>query len=162
MHTLTRWSATFVIVILLIGMVGCGTNLNQILFQSGTAMGRTAFDLFLTDLANAIADGAEADDDAADTDDADDDDTDADDDADADDDDDDADDDGDDDGVIDGAGLYADNCSACHGADGASGFAAAVVGFTADELAVGLESATHGSISLTDDEVAALAEFLAG
>ena len=42
---------------LLVG--GCGTNFDEILYQSLAATGRTAFDIFLTDLANAIADRAE-------------------------------------------------------------------------------------------------------
>lgn len=64
------------------------------------------------------------------------------------------------DGGIDGAALFATNCAACHGEDGASGFAPDVTGMSADEIAAGLELGVHASISLTDEEIAAIAEFL--
>ena len=35
---------------------GCGTNLNEVLLQSGTATGRTLIDLWLTDFENRLAD----------------------------------------------------------------------------------------------------------
>ncbi|MFQ5495702.1 MAG: c-type cytochrome [Phycisphaerae bacterium] len=35
---------------------GCGTNFDELLIQAGTAAGRTAVDLLLTDLANSLAD----------------------------------------------------------------------------------------------------------
>lgn len=63
---------------------------------------------------------------------------------------------------LDGSTLYSTNCSACHGADGASGFAPEITGTTEAELTTGLESATHGSISLTVEEIAAIADFLSG
>lgn len=72
------------------------------------------------------------------------------------------DDDGDDGEPLDGSALYSANCSACHGADGAGGFAPDITGGTAGELTAGLESASHGSISLTAEEIAAIAAFLGG
>lgn len=60
----------------------------------------------------------------------------------------------------DGAALYADNCSACHGADGDG--PPDITGMAADALSTGLESATHGAITLTEEEIAAIAEFLGG
>lgn len=41
---------------LALGLSGCGTNVNELLFQTGTAAGRTLLDLLLTDLANTIED----------------------------------------------------------------------------------------------------------
>ena len=58
----------------------------------------------------------------------------------------------------DGAALYADNCAACHGDDGTGGMP--IVGFTADDLTAGLESAVHGAITLTAEEIEAIAVFL--
>ena len=64
--------------------------------------------------------------------------------------------------ALDGAEIYATSCSACHGADGSGGAVGGdVIGFDADALGTGLESAIHSSIDLGDDEVAAIAEFLA-
>ena len=37
-------------------LAGCGTNLNEVLLQSGTATGRTLIDLWLTDFENRLAD----------------------------------------------------------------------------------------------------------
>jgi hypothetical protein len=62
----------------------------------------------------------------------------------------------------DGAALYAASCTGCHGADGASGFAPNITGKTAAELTTGLSSATHGAITLTAEEIAAIATFLGG
>lgn len=56
MYTPIRWPASLLVVVLLVGMSGCGTNFEDILFQSASATGRTFFDLLLTDLANALAD----------------------------------------------------------------------------------------------------------
>ena len=38
---------------------GCGTNFDEILYQAFAATGRTALDIFLTDLANDLADRAD-------------------------------------------------------------------------------------------------------
>lgn len=137
---------------------GCGSNFDEILYQAFAATGRTAFDIFLTDLANDLADGAEGDDAAPD----------------------DSDGDGDDgtgdggdtgngggsdgggDTGGDGTALFAANCSACHGDDGGSGFAPDITGHSADEVIEAMSLTTHGSISLTDDELAAIAVFLGG
>lgn len=43
----------------LLALSGCGTNFSQLLLQSGTALGRSAFDLFLTDVANQVANALE-------------------------------------------------------------------------------------------------------
>ena len=43
----------------LMGITGCGTVLSESLYQAGAAAGRTALDLWLTDLANQLADAAE-------------------------------------------------------------------------------------------------------
>ncbi|UCE62288.1 MAG: hypothetical protein JSU63_11355 [Phycisphaerales bacterium] len=67
-----------------------------------------------------------------------------------------------DDGLADYAAICEADRSAYHGADGATGFAPAITGMGTDDLAAGSESPSHGSISLTDDEVAAIAEFLGG
>ncbi|HRX84436.1 MAG TPA: rhodanese-like domain-containing protein [Phycisphaerae bacterium] len=61
---------------------------------------------------------------------------------------------------VDGAALFSTNCSACHGADGGSGFAPNVQGYTAAEVTTGLGSATHASITLTTEEIDAIALFL--
>ena len=62
----------------------------------------------------------------------------------------------------DGATLYANNCAACHGADGTGGVGPDITGKSAAELTAGLGSAIHSSISLTTEEIAAIAEFLGG
>jgi len=41
-----------------VGITGCGINLSESLYQAGAAAGRTALDLWLTDLANQLADAA--------------------------------------------------------------------------------------------------------
>ncbi len=159
MYKVAKWSTTFIAVILFLGVSGCGTNVQDILYQTGSSVGRSFYDMLLTEMVNDIADAFDTTaDDAADDEDADDDGEDpADDGA-----DDDADDDGDDGAAPDGATLYADNCAACHGDDGASGFGPDVTGLSADDMAAGLESGTHAGISLTDDEVAAIAELMGG
>ena len=67
---------------------------------------------------------------------------------------------GEDGGAPDGAVLYADNCSTCHGDDGTGGVP--IAGLSADELSAGLASAVHGSITLSDEEIAAIVVFLGG
>ena len=148
MNMFPRWPVRFAALTLLLGLTGCGTNIEELLYQSVTALGRTAFDVALTEVANDLADALARDD--APPDDGDGDGGNG--------------DDGDDggNGPPDGAALYANNCAACHGADGASGFAPDISGQSAAELAVGLESPSHGAISLTEDEVAAIAQFLGG
>jgi|WetSurMetagenome_2_1015567.scaffolds.fasta_scaffold355508_2 mono/diheme cytochrome c family protein len=57
----------------------------------------------------------------------------------------------------DGVALYESNCQACHGADGGD-----VVGFSAAEITQAIGSvALMRDISLTQEEIAAIAELLA-
>jgi mono/diheme cytochrome c family protein len=42
---------------MLMGLVGCGSGVNEALFQTANAAGRTVLDLFLTELANGLAGG---------------------------------------------------------------------------------------------------------
>lgn len=145
---------------LALGIAGCGTNLDEILFQSATALGRTYIDLLLTDVANTLAerdqdeepvDGDQNGDDADDG-------------------------NGDDDGTTDGgfedlvgdpaAGepLYA-SCAACHCADASGGClpsAPGVVGVSAETLDEFLRGdAPHPPSDLTDQEIVDLEAYLA-
>ncbi len=157
---------------------GCGTNFNELMYQVAGAAGRTAFDLWLTEQANQLAD---AHDQAADTDDGDAEDADeADDGADADDagegDADDGADAGDGGGgdlddltgdpVAGEAAYAANNCAACH-CTGSSGdctrTGGALVGVdasTLDEFLRG-DAAHVTKPDLTDQEVADIAAYLA-
>lgn len=143
--------------LLLAIVAGCGTNLDQVLEQLASAAGRTYLDLALTEVANNVVASLEPSEDSTATNSN----------------------DGqsqngnesgnggqndqmDGGGGADGAALFAADCASCHGADGASGFAPVITGFTADELATGLAMSVHSSIELTDDDVAAIAAFLAG
>ncbi len=56
MRTRLWWSARFAAATVLIGLVGCGSGVNEALFQGANAAGRTALDIFLTELANGLAD----------------------------------------------------------------------------------------------------------
>jgi mono/diheme cytochrome c family protein len=60
--------------------------------------------------------------------------------------------------------LFADNCAGCHGADGTGGavFPGDITGTSAEALGTALGGAIHAAISLTDEEVAAIADFLGG
>jgi mono/diheme cytochrome c family protein len=143
-----------VLILLLIVAGGCGSGVNDALLQAFAATGQTIVDLALTEAVNSIAEACEETDDA---------------DGDQDGDDgnggngDDGDNGGDDGGGdLDGAQLMADNCAACHGADGASGFAGDITGMSAEELSAGVAGASHVPIDLTDAEYAAIAEFLGG
>ena len=51
---------------LMISLTGCGTNVEELLRQSASALGRTYLDLLLTDLANDLADAQDRDDDVPD------------------------------------------------------------------------------------------------
>ncbi|MFH0980092.1 MAG: c-type cytochrome [Planctomycetota bacterium] len=62
----------------------------------------------------------------------------------------------------DGEALYGSGCSMCHGDNGNDGSAPDITGLSAAELSTGLESATHNAVDLTDEEVDAIAAFLAG
>ena len=56
MNTRLRWSAGLGTAVLLLGLIGCGSGVNEALYQTASAAGRTALDIFLTELANALAD----------------------------------------------------------------------------------------------------------
>ena len=143
-RVLTLWGA-----VTFMGSAGCGTDFSEVVFQTGSSAGFTVLDLFLTDAANAMADqfgddkrdstgGAEDDGNG-----------------------------GDDDGVPASPGeqaYQAQNCGACHGQAAEGGSALALAGM--DELAA-LEArfdggATHMGTALTDQEVADVADWLAG
>jgi mono/diheme cytochrome c family protein len=148
-------SVLFVCPVLLAGLAGCGSGVNDVLFQALSATGQTVFDMALTDAVNAFLDARDGEDEPPADDDA----------TDGADDDGDADADGDDgggDGEPDGAALYGTGCAACHAADGTGGAGPDITGLSAADLTDGLGSAIHGSITLTEDEVAAIAEFLGG
>ncbi len=136
--------------------IGCGTNFEEILLQAASALGRTALDLSITELANDLANGStnEPDDQDSDIDDADDMATDE----------PDLGDSPGDDGSSDvarGETLVTDNCSACHGADGASGFAPSIQGASADEIASKIGGADgHLVVSLSDQDAEDMAAFL--
>jgi len=151
----------------LAGPVGCGTNAEELLYQTTGAAGRTYLDLLLTDLANAVADRFDrvetasppTDDEADEEEDAD------------------LVDDGDD--VTNGDGSPFDDltgdptageplcssCAACHCADASGGCipgATALVGVSAETLDEFLRGdAAHPSEDLTDQEVVDLEAYLA-
>ena len=49
-------------VALVAGLVGCGSNFPELLYQSASAAGRTYLDLLLTDVANTVADALDRED----------------------------------------------------------------------------------------------------
>jgi mono/diheme cytochrome c family protein len=55
MSTRLRWSVPLVSVVLILGLGGCGTSINEALYQTVSAAGRTTLDIFLTEFANALA-----------------------------------------------------------------------------------------------------------
>ena len=151
-------------VALVAGLVGCGSNFPELLYQSASAAGRTYLDLLLTDVANTVTDALDREDEVS---------------PDGDDDgDDNGDDNGDDDGGDGGdisfddltgdpaAGepLYA-SCAACHCADGSGGCipgATAVIGVSAETLDEFLRGgAAHPASDLTDQEIVDLEAYLA-
>lgn len=168
----TRRVTWAVAVALMLGVVGCGSDPNQVLFETLSAAGRTYVDQLLTDVANTLADRQ---------DDADDEPTDGDQDGDdADGGDGDGDGDGNGDGgppdggfdeltgdPVAGEALYtANTCAVCHCADGAGGClpgAPPVTGVSAevlDELLRG--DAPHASkVDLTNQEIVDLEAYLA-
>jgi mono/diheme cytochrome c family protein len=150
-----QWLQAVILVWALL-LAGCGS-LGEAAAQSTDASFRALIDLLLTDLTNQVADSLdqdeqEAEDMAGDSDD----------------DLDDADsgtDSGDDtsaDPAIRGETLVADNCAACHGADGASGFAPDIQGAT-DELITDRTDGGggHTSIELSEQDSADIAAYLA-
>ncbi len=150
---------------------GCGTNFDEVLYQAFAATGRTALDIFLTDLANDLADRAEGDDAAPDDGDGDNGtgdggDTDGGGDSDGG--------DGTDGGSVGGdaaAGemIYVSNgCGSCHCADASGGCALDatalhdVDGKTLDEFLRDDTPHTGGKYDLTDQEILDLQVFLNG
>jgi mono/diheme cytochrome c family protein len=144
------------------GLPGCGTNLNEALYQAAGATGRTFLDILLTDLANTLADsfdqgGTPPPEDELDG--------------------------GDGNGTIPpddppfeeligdpgaGEGLYASNsCTPCHCADAAGGCALnapSLVGTATDTLDDRLRGdAAHpgGKFNLTNQEIVDLQAYLA-
>lgn len=153
-----RIRSAWLTALLLLPLVsGCGTNFQDVLLQTGAAFGRSAIDLLLTDLANALADALEDDSDNA-NDNANNNDNDNDNDN----------DNGNDNsggagpGDIDrGSAIFADDCAVCHGADGASGFAPNIQG--ADENAIRAAvsgEGGHAPYDLSDQDIADVAAFL--
>ncbi len=133
---------------------GCDS-LGEAAAQSTDASLRALIDLLLTDLTNQVADSLDQDDpeDAGDMADDSDDDV---------DDGDDGDDGTDDDPVTRGETLVADNCSVCHGADGASGFAPNIQGVTEDLIAQQTGGAGgHTAFELSEQDRADIAAYLA-
>jgi hypothetical protein len=166
MNTRLHWSVTIVPVILLFGVAGCGSGVNEVLCQTTSAAGRTTLDIFLTELANALADAFDTTDTPP-----------------ADNGDDGADDQNGDEGGDDANGgdvplddltpdaangetVYAANgCAPCHCDDGSGGCGAAapgVVGIGVDVLSDYLgNGATHfGQGPLTDQELVDLEAYL--
>jgi cytochrome c553 len=145
---------------LAVPFAGCGTNLNEVLFQSGAATGRTLIDLWLTDFENRLADslnpnGAAAGDSGSTTDQG----------------------GGGTSGGDGSSGLTGDpaagqtvfaanNCAACHCANASGGCALSappVVGVTAETLDEVLRGdQTHpAKVELSDQDLADLQAFLA-
>jgi len=156
---------SLVLVPLVVGCAGCGTNFGDLAYQAGGAATRTAADLLLTDFYNAVADAWDGEQESLDQDNAGDGDTDG-----------DGSSDGDGDGglfeglagdAIAGLGLYIDaGCDSCHCDDGSGGCALSAPpanGVTADVLDDVLRGdAVHPTSSpeLTDQDIANLQAFL--
>lgn len=143
-HLVRWWPVRLMAAGMVLVVAGCGTNLDEVVYQTIAAAGRTYVDLVLTDVANDLAGVSEddADDDTNDTDGT-------------------NGDGGNGDAGLDGAALFASNgCNGCHGEDGASGSAPDISGKAAAEVATGLELPIHTAISLSEEEIAAIAEFL--
>ncbi len=143
----------------LLSLAGCGTDLDQLLFQTAAATGRTLFDIVLTDIANDLADALEREGESGpDSDDG-------------------AGNDGDGDNGSDGDGdgggdagevfFASNNCAACHCEDAGGGCALdapPLVGVEADALDDRLRGdADHpgGKFELSDEDLAALQLYLA-
>ena len=134
-----------VLAALAVPFAGCGTNLNEVLFQSGTATGRTLIDLWLTDFENRLADSLDRNGAAAGG--------------------------GGSTGLTGdpAAGqtvFAANNCAACHCADASGGCALSappIVGVTAETLDSVLRGdQTHPTnVELSDQDLADLQAYLA-
>lgn len=55
-YTPNRWPASLLVVVFFMSLSGCGSNLDEVFYQTAAATGRTSLDLLLTDLANTLAD----------------------------------------------------------------------------------------------------------
>ena len=157
--TIKGRSWPLVLAALAVPFAGCGTNLNEVLFQSGAATGRTLIDLWLTDFENRLADsldpnGAAAGDGGSTTD------------------------QGSGTGGSDGStGLTGDlaagqtlfttnNCAACHCADASGGCALSapqIAGVASDAIDARLRgNASHPlKVELSDQDLADLQAYLA-
>ncbi len=148
-------------------LVGCGTNYQEVLFQLASAAGRTAVDSFVTDIANAIAGSGEVenqvDDEVDNVDDADNDGG-------------SPDSDGGDGGDLDslvgdvqaGQDIYtANNCGACHCADGTGGCALeapSIIGDSTQETDAVLRGGDPhpgGKFNFSDQELVDLVAYMA-
>lgn len=143
-------SPKWIAAICLVALLGCNTNAGDILLNSGSATGRTLFDLWLTSAANGFAnllnpppatDGGGGDNDGT----------------------------GDSDGSGDltgdataGAQTFADNCAVCHGADGTGDIGPNITGVSASTITAKF-GGSHGGGSfpgLTPQDHADIAAFL--
>ncbi len=61
----------------------------------------------------------------------------------------------------DGAAVFAADCAVCHGEGGSGISGPDIRDLTAEDITTGLESASHQAIALTDEEITAIADFLA-
>ena len=164
-HRHAYWVICVLAGALTLGIVGCGSDLNQVLFETLSAAGRTYVDQLLTDVANTLADRQDEADDTP---------------SDGDQDGDGGDGDGNGDGGVPDGGfddltgdhvageaLYtANNCAVCHCADGAGGCLSGsppVTGVSAQVLDEFLRGdAPHASkVDLTDQEIVDLEAYLA-
>lgn len=150
---------TGLLVGVVIAVAGCDS-LGDAALQTGEAGVRTLVDILLTEwtnqLADALVDGPDGgSEDVGDSDIDDGDDMGGDDDMMT-----------DDDMMIDGAVirgemLVSDNCAACHGADGASGFAPDIQGLSQDRISESIAGeAGHVMVDLSEQEIGELAAFL--
>lgn len=136
---------------------GCGLNLEQELADALAAAGRSALDQWLTDLANAAADADQPPANENENDNA----------PPANENDNDApanenDNEDPDDPAVRGEAIVADDCAACHGADGASGFATDIQGADAATLADFVAGAEgHIVIQLSETQIAEVEAYLA-
>ncbi len=163
-YTPTRRPALLFVLVCLMGLAGCGTNFDEVLYQTASATSRTFLDWLLTDLANTLADSFDREGTPAQGDE------------------DDGDNGGGDTNPPDGPlleeltgdpgageGVYASNaCAPCHCADAAGGCALSapsLVGVAIDTLDDRLRGDVDhpgGKFSLTNQEIVDLQAYLAG
>ncbi|HNQ23205.1 MAG TPA: c-type cytochrome [Phycisphaerae bacterium] len=129
----------------LAGAWSCGSDVGQLFYQVGSAAGRTAIDVWLTDTVNAVLDRQEqVPDEGTDGTDG----------------------DGDGGGLIGdperGATLFAqNNCATCHGADGGGGVVGPARGTYFQELDNLLRGqGTHTKVNLNDQAIMDLVAYL--